>query len=166
MKKTIRLGIALMGIGLSTMGTVHADGNTANITATVTINTAPCEINNNQTIDVNFGDSVVTTDVMAGRVERPMNYTLNCSNADATKALKMRIAGNSTSFNETLLLTTIPDLGVKIKANGADYPINTDLTFSSGEAKPELVAVLTGKPGARLPTGGFSAGATMTVDYQ
>ncbi|EKK5219891.1 fimbrial protein [Cronobacter sakazakii] len=143
-----------------------ADDFSANVTVRVTINTAPCEINNNQNIDVDFGNSVITTDVMAGTVQKTVNYTLECSNADADKLLKMHIAGIGAEFNNDLLQTSIPELAIKIKADGTDYALNKDLALASGNIKPELVAVLVGKPGSRLPTGGFTAGATMTVDYQ
>uniref|UniRef100_UPI001F28353B fimbrial protein n=1 Tax=Cronobacter malonaticus TaxID=413503 RepID=UPI001F28353B len=145
---------------------VFADENSVLITVSVTINTKPCEINNNQNIDVNFGDNVITTDVMAGLVEKVINYTLDCSNADTAKTLKMHITGNGADFNSDLLQTSIPELAVKIKADGSDFPLNSDLTLASTIEKPVLVAALVGKPGARLPTGEFTAGATMTVDYQ
>ncbi|EOI5727636.1 fimbrial protein [Cronobacter malonaticus] len=144
----------------------HATETTATITVKVVINVAPCEINNNQNIDVDFGDSIITTDVTAGNIEKNIEYTLDCSNADMEKALKMHIAGASAEFNNDLLQTSIPELAVRLRADGADYPINSDLPLASATAKPVLVAALVGKPGVRLPTGGFTAGATMTVDYQ
>ncbi|EKM0530066.1 fimbrial protein [Cronobacter turicensis] len=157
-------GVALLLTWFST--SAFADQNTATITVSVTINAAPCEINNNQNIDVDFGDNVITTDVTAGKVEKTIDYTLDCSSADTEKALKMHIAGVSADFNNDLLQTSIPELAVRLRADGADYPINSDLSLASTTAKPVLVAALVGKSGARLPTGGFTAGATMTVDYQ
>ncbi|ELY4597835.1 fimbrial protein [Cronobacter malonaticus] len=157
-------GVGLLLAWFST--STFADQTTAVITVSVTINAAPCEINNNQNIDVDFGDSVITTDVTAGRVEKTIDYTLDCSNADTEKTLVMRIAGTGAEFNNDLLQTSIPELAVRLKADGADLPLNSDLPLASSTAKPVLVAALVGKPGARLPTGGFTAGATMTVDYQ
>lgn len=156
----------ISGLSLFNNIVAAADQNTVLVTVSVTIVASPCKINNNQNIDVDFGDNVITTDVMAGTVEKPVNYTLDCSNADTTRSLKMHISGASAEFNGDLLQTSIPELAVKLKADGADYPLNSDLTLASVTTKPELVAVLVGKPGAHLPTGGFTAGATMTVDYQ
>uniref|UniRef100_UPI00397F1B1C fimbrial protein n=1 Tax=Salmonella sp. s55004 TaxID=3159675 RepID=UPI00397F1B1C len=82
------------------------------------------------------------------------------------KTLKMHITGNGADFNSDLLQTSIPELAVKLKADGSDFPLNSDLTLASTTDKPVLVAALVGKPGSRLPTGEFTAGATMTVDYQ
>ncbi|ELJ4094514.1 fimbrial protein [Salmonella enterica] len=151
---------------LLTAGMVHADDYSATITVTVTATNPPCVINNNQIIDVDFGQNVVVTDVAAGTVEKPVPYTLDCGNLDPSKSLKMRITGNSAGFDNALLQTNIPELGIKLNANGVEFPLNTDLLFSSSEEKPYLSAALVQQPGYRLPVGEFSAGATMTVDYQ
>lgn len=143
-----------------------ADQNTAVITVNVTINASPCEINNNQNIDVDFGDNVITTDVAKGIVEKDVNYTLDCTSADQSKTLVMRISGTGAVFDDKSLKTSIPELGIKMKADGVDYPVNTDLVLATSSSKPALKALLVQQPGAHLPTGGFTAGATMTVDYQ
>lgn len=163
MNKAIIFGLlCIIPVSLAAL----AEDNTAIITVTVTVNAAPCEINNNQLIDVDFGDSVITTDVAKGTVEKPVNYTLDCANADQNKTLAMRISGAGADFDDKVLKTSIPELGVKMKADGADYPLNSNLTLASATSKPALTALLVQQPGARLPTGGFTAGATMTVDYQ
>lgn len=164
MSKAIWLCAALLG-GLMS-GVVKAEDNTAIITVKVVINAVPCAINNNQMIDVDFGNNVITTDVAAGKVEKPVNYTLDCTNAITSRTLKMRITGEGAGFDSALLKTNMPALGIKIKADGLNYPINTNLPLASTTAKPALTAQLTQQPGAHLPTGAFTAGATMTVDYQ
>lgn len=126
----------------------------------------PCEVNNNQLIDVDFGDSVITTDVANGTVEKAVNYSLDCTNADQSKTLVMRISGTGADFDTDVLKTNMPELGVKMKADGADYPLNTNLVMANALTKPALMAQLVQQPGARLSTGSFTAGATMTVDYQ
>ncbi|HCM9421909.1 fimbrial protein [Enterobacter asburiae] len=143
-----------------------ADQNTAIIAVKVTINATPCEINGNQNIDVDFGDNVITTDVAKGSVEKDVKYTLDCTNADKSKTLVMRISGAGASFDNNVLKTSIPELGIKLKADGVDYPVNTELVLASSSSKPALKALLVQQPGAHLPTGGFNASATMTVDYQ
>ncbi|ELY2742248.1 fimbrial protein [Cronobacter turicensis] len=158
--------LALMTCAFLINGSVYADQNTAVITVNVTIMSPPCEINNNQNIDIDFGESVITTDVIAGKVERKIKYTLDCSSADMARTLKMRIKGAGADFNADLLQTSISEMAIRLKTDGANFPLNTDLALASTTTKPELVAALVGKPGAHLPTGGFTAGATMTVDYQ
>lgn len=154
--------LVLAGVSQNTW----ADQNTAIITVNVTVNAAPCEINHNQNIDVDFGDEVAVTDVAAGLVEKDIAYDLDCSNADTARSLKMQISGAGSDFDATVLKTSVTDLGVKIKADGNDFPLNSGLALASRDAKPALKAVLVQKPGARLQTGAFTAGATMTVDYQ
>jgi type 1 fimbria pilin len=162
----MKFSILAVLLGGLMIGTAIADQNTALITVKVTVNAAPCEINNNQVIDVDFGNNVITTDVAKGTVEKPVNYTLDCTNADQSKTLVMRISGSGADFDDTVLKTSITELGVKLKAGGVDYPLNTDLALASSASKPALTALLVQQPGSRLPTGGFTAGATMTVDYQ
>lgn len=155
-----------MILALAVSQVALADQNTAVITVNVTINASPCEINNNQTIDVDFGDNVITTDVAKGTVEKDVNYELDCTNADQSKTLVMRISGAGATFDDKSLKTSIPELGIKMKADGADYPVNTDLVLATSASKPALKAQLVQQPGSHLPTGGFTAGATMMVDYQ
>lgn len=165
MKLSGLAALVLLG-GFSCLSAQADDETTVMLTVKVTINAAPCVINNNQMIGVDFGDSVVVTEVAKGTVEKPVNYTLDCTSADQSKTLVMRISGAGAEFDGTVLKTSIPALGVKMKADGADYPLNTDLALATASSKPALTALLVQQPGARLPTGGFTAGATMTVDYQ
>ncbi|CCJ86239.1 fimbrial protein [Cronobacter dublinensis] len=165
MRNLSELAAVLLLIG-AVSGLAYAEQNTAVITVQVTVVSAPCEINNNQLIDVDFGSSVITTDVAKGTVEKPVNYTLDCANADQSKMLVMRISGAGADFDSNVLKTSIAELGIKMKADGADYPLNSDLVLASPTDKPALTALLVQQPGAHLPTGGFTAGATMTVNYQ
>lgn len=140
--------------------------NTAIITVNVIISASPCEINHNQNIDVDFGSEIAVTDVAAGLIEKDISYDLDCSSMDTAKSLQLVIQGTGADFDADSLKTSMTDLGVKIKANGADYPLNTAINFASADSKPALKAQLVQKSGARLQTGEFTAGATMTVGYQ
>ncbi|WP_312983802.1 fimbrial protein [Atlantibacter sp.] len=156
--------VALLGMLGSV--TAIADDNTAVLTVEVVINAPPCEINGNKIIDVDYGENVITTDVAKGIVEKAVNYTLDCSSADQSKTLVMRISGSGADFDSKVLKTSIPELGVKLKADGVDFPLNTPLAMASSTSQPALTALLVQQPGARLETGDFTAGATMTVEYQ
>ncbi len=90
MSKMKWLGVVL---ALTAYQGAWAAQNTAMVTVNVTINTSPCEINNNQIIDVDFGDNVITTDVAKGVVEKEVNYTFDCTSADQSKTLAMTIKG-------------------------------------------------------------------------
>lgn len=162
----MKLSIQLLLLCGLICGTAFAEDNSPIVTVKVMVNAAPCEINNNQLINVDFGDNIITTDVAGGTVEKSVNYTLDCTNADQSKTLVMRISGSGADFDNALLETSIQELGVKFEADGADYPLNTSLVLGSFESKPAIMVILVQQPGVRLPTGGFTAGATMTVDYQ
>lgn len=129
-----------------------------------TISLPACNLNNGNPIDVDFGSAVAVTDVAAGTVEKPIDYTLTCNYDNF--GLKLKILGTGASFDNDLLKTNINEMGIKITANGTALPLNTDLNFASAAAKPALKAILTQQPGARLPTGAFNASATMRVEYQ
>lgn len=134
------------------------------ILSNATISLPACDLNNGNPIDVDFGSAVAVTDVAAGTVEKSIDYTLTCTYDNY--GLKMKILGAGASFDNDLLKTNINEMGIKITANGTALPLNTDLNFASAAAKPALKAILTQQPGARLPTGAFTASATMRVEYQ
>ncbi|ELY9424135.1 fimbrial protein [Cronobacter dublinensis] len=157
---------ALVLLGAASFSAQATEPTTTMITVKVTVVAAPCTINDDQVIDVDFGDSVVTTEVAKGNIEKTVNYTLDCTSADQSKTLAMRISGTGADFDDQVLKTSIAALGIKLKAEGADFPLNTDLALATTSSKPALVAQLVQQPGSRLPTGGFTAGATMTVNYQ
>ncbi|MBE4916812.1 fimbrial protein [Enterobacter cloacae complex sp. P6RS] len=144
----------------------HAEDNTAVITVTVTAVVEPCIINNNQTIDVDFGNDIATTDVAIGLAQRFIYYTLDCSDADPGKTLGMKISGTGSGFNTDYLQSSIPDLAIKITTDGdVTYPLNSTMPISNTGEPPSLKATLMQRPGSRLPTGEFSASATMSVNY-
>lgn len=148
------------------ISSAFADESTAILNVTVTILSAPCIINNNQVIDIDFGSSIAVTDVASGTYQKPINYTLECNGGDTSPPLKMRISGNAVDFNTNELQTSIDNLAIAFEANGSPYALNSDINFVSADTKPQLNAILTQKPGSRLDTGSFTAGATMTVGYQ
>jgi len=160
----VKINIWLFGIALCARGgVVNADNN---VHFTGALISEPCEINGNQQINVDFGDNVITTDVSAGLVTKDITYTLDCSNAGSTSNLSMEISGTIVDFDQYggSLETSIPELAIKLKHDGADFPLNKSLPFTAG-SQPVLSALLIQEPGSHLPTGQFSASATMTVDY-
>lgn len=162
--KLSRVLLAVWALMVTTCG--YADDYTAVINVTVTVNAEPCVINNNQAIDVDFGNDVVTTDVAAGLAQRFIYYTLDCSGAEPGKTIGMKISGAGAEFNTDYLQTSMPDLAVKITTDGdVTYPLNTSMPISNTGEPPMLKATLMQRLGARLATGEFSAAATMSVEY-
>ncbi|MHA6679808.1 fimbrial protein [Enterobacter cloacae] len=134
------------------------------VTVKVTVVAPPsCVINDNKTIDVDFG-TVVAPNIDGQKYMRKVDYTLEC-NDQTSNAMKMLIKGNPTTFDSSALQTNIPDLGISLKANGEALGINDWLNFTYPE-KPVLQAVPVKKPGSSPEGGDFQAGATLMIAYQ
>ncbi|CAI2790836.1 putative minor fimbrial subunit StfE [Serratia grimesii] len=140
---------------------------TMSITGTV-IESAPCKINGGNTIDVYFGEDLLTTRIDGVNYRKPVNYTLDCTNA-GNRAIRMQIQGLSATFDSRVLATTERrDLGIALRltAGDAGWPINSWMQLDSSMTAPALQAVPVKALGSQLTAGRFSAGATLVVDYQ
>lgn len=139
--------------------------NTALVRITVAvIAPPPCTINNDQTIDVNFGSSVVTNRVNGVNYLQAVDYTLECKD-NTSNAMKLQIQGSPTAFDSNALQTNVSDFGIALRANSKPLKINNWVNFNYPD-KPLLEAVPVKRAGATLAGGDFSAGATLMVAYQ
>ncbi|WP_105652067.1 fimbrial protein, partial [Cronobacter dublinensis] len=129
-----------------------------------TISLPVCDLNGGNPIDIDFGSAIAVTDVTSEKIERTIDYKITCSYDNY--GLKIKILGVGASFNNDFLRTNINELGIKFKVDEMDYPLNTNFNFTSAAAKPVLKAILTQQAGSHLPTGDFTASATMRVEYQ
>lgn len=164
MFETRHLFSVLAVVLLAGLPTVQA-ANTANVTVRVTIVAAPpCVINNNNLIEVNFGNDVLTTRVDGSYKKMPVTYAVNCSGG-SSNAVKMLIEGTGAGFDSAVLRTNQTDFGIALLNNGSRFPINGWANFSTS-SPPKLEAVPVKRAGAILKGGAFSAGATMKVEYQ
>ncbi|WP_447876619.1 fimbrial protein [Serratia fonticola] len=137
----------------------------ATIKVTVTIVAPPpCVINNNNLIEVNFGNDVMTTRIDGSYKKQPVVYSVACKNAP-NNAMKMQIQGTGASFDTEVLQTNKEGFGVALLRNGNRQPINNWVNFTYPNL-PILEAVPVKQAGATLSGGAFSAGATMKVEYQ
>ncbi|CAI1175986.1 putative minor fimbrial subunit StfE [Serratia quinivorans] len=140
---------------------------TVSITGTV-LESAPCKINGGNTISVYFGEDLLTTRIDGVNYRKPVNYTLDCTNA-GNRAIRMQIQGLSASFDNKMLATAERrDLGIALRltARDAEWPINSWMQLDSSMTAPALQAVPVKALGSQLTAGRFSAGATLVVDYQ
>ncbi|WP_148875255.1 fimbrial protein [Serratia marcescens] len=124
----------------------------------------PCVINGKQTIETHFGDDLITTRVDGNNYLKELSYTLVC-NGNSKNALRMKVQGDATGFNQHALQTSLRDLGVELRANGQPLAINAWFSFTYPD-KPTLQAVPVKRVGQGLPAGTFSVNAAMLVDYQ
>lgn len=130
----------------------------------VNIISAPsCVINDNKTIDVDFG-TVIAPQIDGVNYAKEVSYSLECKN-HKSNAMRMTILGNASSFDTGALKTNMADLGVSLKSDGVKVKINEWFKFTYPN-KPKLEAVLVKKNNSRLPGGKFQASATLLVAYQ
>ncbi|CAQ82822.1 MULTISPECIES: fimbrial protein [Photorhabdus] len=129
----------------------------------VVIAPPPCEINNGNTIDVDFGEVMITR-IDGVNYMKPVKYTVKCEKMPVN-AMKMKIAGNTASFDRMVLETNRAGLGIAVIHNGQKLPVNDWMKFTYPNF-PELHAVPVKEMSAVLKGGNFGAGATMMVEYQ
>ncbi|MGF7410983.1 fimbrial protein [Providencia alcalifaciens] len=123
----------------------------------------PCQINNGQAIEVDFGD-VMTTRAEGEVYKQPMDYTITCKDGVQPK-LNMYIDGVPAVFDQRALKTSVDNLGVLFKADTSDFPLKSKRTVNFA-SPTKLFAVLVKKSGADLPAKAFTANATLKVEYQ
>ena len=99
---------------------VQAD--VTNVTVKVTIVAAACTVNDNQAIEVNFGD-VATNRVDGTNYRKPVSYTLSCSEG-ASKAMKLQVQGTGSAFDGSLLGTDVSGLGIRMQNGSSNLPLN------------------------------------------
>ncbi|AZC90138.1 fimbrial protein [Pseudomonas carnis] len=151
-------GVWLLSSALAEAQTVA----TTTINVTVTVIGPTCVINNGRPIEVDFGNSVMTTRVDGKNYMKTVDYTLDCDSV-GSNAMRMQIQGAASSNNG--LSTNKSDLAIAFLNNGVPLPMNTWINFTWPN-KPNLQAVPV-RSGSQMLTGGeFSAAATMMVDYQ
>ncbi|MFL1502926.1 fimbrial protein [Pseudomonas sp. O64] len=124
----------------------------------------PCVINSGGTLDVPFGNDLLTSRIDGVNYRRAVPYTVVCD-SPFNNAMTLELKGTAASFDRNVLLTRKPDLGVKLFVNGADWPLNTVVNFTHPNF-PTVQAVPVKRAGSTLTGGAFDAAATLVVDYQ
>lgn len=156
------IGITLLA-GLGVMPAAQATPGEATMNLHGTLVVPSCVVNDNKTIDVDFGD-VLTTRVDGKNYRKQISYTLTCEGG-AGKALKLQVQGTATAFNGELLGTSVTGLGIRLQNGDSNLPVNDWVKFTYPN-KPTLWAVPVQKSGVTLAGGQFSATATLSVAYQ
>jgi type 1 fimbria pilin len=145
----------------------HAADSTISVEVTV-VAPLPCVINGGQTIEVDFGNDVVTKQVDGRNYRRPIPYTVQCT-GNTTNAMTLQMQGNGagTGFQLNALRTNNPDLGIALYSDNGNNPLqlNNPIQFTY-PAIPTLSAAPVKRSGGTLKAGTFSAGATIKVEYQ
>jgi type 1 fimbria pilin len=125
----------------------------------------PCVINSGSTLDVPFGNDLLTSRIDGVNYRREVPYTVRCDPPVFSNAMTLELKGTGASFDRNVLLTRKADLGVKLFVNGADWPLNTAVRFTHPNF-PAVQAVPVKRTGSTLTGGAFDAAATLVIEYQ
>ncbi|WP_370874660.1 fimbrial protein [Pseudomonas sp. FP215] len=154
--------VALVVLGATTQPVTATSSSTINVTVILTAE--PCKVNNNNMIEVNFGNDVQTKLVDGSYKKMQVPYTVQCP-AGSPGAMSIRIEGMGASFDSDVLTTSISNFGIALLADGARLPINSSKDFTYPNW-PRIYAVPVKRSGATLNGGAFTAGGIMKVEYR
>lgn len=123
-----------------------------------------CEINNGETIHVDFGNNLQSKLIDGEHFMQNIDYSLTCEDLTSND-LEMQFEGTATSFSDDYLATDREGLGIKLYMNGESMPLNTWMPFT-WPAVPVLQAAPMKEDATEVETGVFSASATLKIQYQ
>jgi len=123
-----------------------------------------CEINNGETIHVDFGNNLQSKQIDGEHFMQNIDYSLVCEDLTSND-LEMQFEGTATSFSDDYLATDREGLGIKLYMNGESMPLNTWMPFTWPEV-PVLQAVPMKDDATEVETGVFTASATLKIQYQ
>lgn len=134
-------------------------------TGTYVIST-PCTINNDQIIDIQFGN-VGIRNINGVNYMKDIPFTMDCHGAPDSSPLVLMVSGRAETFDKAAVDTTVNGLGIQIQVNGQPMTLNTGLRTTLGALSAlKLTAVPVKDPVTALTEQGFSATATLTADYE
>lgn len=123
-----------------------------------------CDINNGETIHVDFGNNLQSKQIDGEHFMQNIDYSLTCEDLTSND-LEMQFEGTATSFSDDYLATDREGLGIKLYMNGESMPLNTWMPFTWPEV-PVLQAAPMKDDATEVETGVFTASATLKIQYQ
>ncbi|WP_123394220.1 fimbrial protein [Pseudomonas protegens] len=164
MKDNLAL-LMLLSVGLSLKPLVPAEAaENMNFRGTL-IEPPACVINNDQVIEVDFGDQLGVHSIDGQRYRQTVNYQLHCEADAQSRGVVLRVSGTATAFDNAAVQTDRADLGVRLLLDGQPLPLNTDLSLDP-QQPPRLEAVPVQRSASPiLAEGTFAATATLQADY-
>ena len=126
----------------------------------------PCTVNNDQIIEVAFGNIGVKR-VDGVNYSQTIPVSLDCHGAPESSPLELTISGTAESFDSAALTTSAEGLGIKIQQNGFPLQIGKALSITLDSVSSlKLTAVPVKDPVKVLTEQSFNASATLTANYQ
>lgn len=151
---------------LGTFAILQAPACDAALTVNVTgvIVEGICEINNGDTIHVDFGNNIQSKLIDGEHFMQNIDYSLSCEDL-ISNDLEMQFEGTAVSYNDDYLATDREGLSIKLYMNGKLLPLNTWMPFTWPEV-PVLQAVPMKDDATEVENGVFIASATLKIQYQ
>lgn len=142
------------------------DGETSMTFHGTLIEPPSCTINDNNRIDVNFGERVGINKVDGVNYRQRMNYQISCEGAGSSNGvLTLSLSGSAAGFDSEALLTNKANLGIRVYQNDTPFTPNSTLKIDLANP-PRLEAVPVKSAGTTLTEDAFEAWATLRADYQ
>lgn len=140
-------------------------GDTMSITFTGRLNNhKPCVVNNNQDINVAFGN-VNINKVSTDHITQSMDYSLDCSGSQAGNTVEMTIKATPVTGDTAAIASNIPGLWLKFIKDGQPQDLNEAFTVADWQSTPTLEIELEKDPAVELEAAAFSATATLMSEY-
>ena len=130
----------------------------------VLVDAPECTIGTDNQITVDFGSDINIKRLDGYSYSQIIHWPLSCQTL-LENTLVVTIKGEQADFDSSLLKTSIPGLGIRLKSDGKDIEPGEGLPFLYG-MQPELTAVLTADDSSELRSGSFTGNATMVIGYQ
>lgn len=157
---------SLLMISLLVSGAISTAGAAENMHFSGTlIAPPPCTINNNQMVDVDFGQRVGVKKVDGKNYLQTVDYQITCEPGTGGLVLGLTVTGIPSAFDEAALKTNKSDLGIRLLQAGQPFTLNKRIAIDAANP-PLLQAVPVKKPGVELSAGAFEVLATLLADYQ
>ncbi|MFO6300197.1 fimbrial protein [Rahnella selenatireducens] len=127
---------------------------------------SPCIISDDKVLDIAF-NTVGVKKVDGINYRQVIPYTVECKGEPDNTALNLTVAGTAENFDAAAVTTNAAGLGIQIQADGQPLKLNTPLATTLGALSSlVLTAVPVKDPATELTAQGFTATATLKVDYQ
>lgn len=145
------------------------------VTVKVTVVEEPCVINNNQAIEVDFGDIAATlgssaADELSARYAKTLSYAVTCPAGATSPELKLKVDGTAAAGSyvtqNNVLKTSREGLGIAVSVDGTAMALGRWVNFSYPALPSVTVTPVRTDAGTAVPGGEFTASATMQVEYQ
>ncbi|UAN45221.1 fimbrial protein (plasmid) [Serratia sp. JSRIV001] len=130
------------------------------------VESLPCKINNDDPIDVDFGDDLIINKIDGTAYSVTISYNVAC--ADTTGNVRLSFQGRAAAFDATAVETSRAGLGIRLLLGGRVLAINSTAgTVINPAALPVLsaVPVVNGGAGQEPTDGPFTATATLLASY-